>query len=335
MNTLRSFSKLTIVILSVIFMMTSCTTDDILPTVELIVTDTNLSEDGGSITLSATLNSNVSESVSIPININGTATVGDDYTISATEIIISSGTSSASITITGVQDQEIEGVETLIITLENASNFLVLSNTDIEISVLDDDSDSDGDGVLDANDLCPNDAGEVSNDGCPFLGFLINEVNYDPESGSPGDANGDGTRSALEDEFIEFFNSGPQIDLSGYTISDAAQVRHTFSAGSVIPANGVLVVFGGGTPTGSFGGATIQTASTGSLNMSNAGDLMTLRDAGGTIVLTFDINPLSGNPNESYTRNPDLTGDFEQHAGVTAANGALFSPGTKLDGTSF
>ena len=223
----------------------------------------------------------------------------------------------------------------MIITLGNASNFLVLSNTDIEISVLDDDSDSDGDGVLDANDLCPNDAGEVSNDGCPFLGFLINEVNYDPESGSPGDANGDGTRSALEDEFIEFFNSGPQIDLSGYTISDAAQVRHTFSAGSVIPANGVLVVFGGGTPTGSFGGATIQTASTGSLNMSNAGDLMTLRDAGGTIVLTFDINPLSGNPNESYTRNPDLTGDFEQHAGVTAANGALFSPGTKLDGTSF
>jgi len=111
MNTLRSFSKLTIVILSVIFMMTSCTTDDILPTVELIVTDTNLSEDGGSITLSATLNSNVSESVSIPININGTATVGDDYTISATEIIISSGTSSASITITGVQDQEIEGVK--------------------------------------------------------------------------------------------------------------------------------------------------------------------------------------------------------------------------------
>ena len=189
MNTLRSFSKLTIVILSVIFMMTSCTTDDILPTVELIVTDTNLSEDGGSITLSATLNSNVSESVSIPININGTATVGDDYTISATEIIISSGTSSASITITGVQDQEIEGVETLIITLGNASNFLVLSNTDIEISVLDDDSDSDGDGVLDANDLCPNDAGEVSNDGCPFLGFLINEVNYDPESGLAGDAN--------------------------------------------------------------------------------------------------------------------------------------------------
>ena len=141
-----------------------------------------------------------------------------------------------------------------------------------------------------------------------------------------------------DDEIINLIASHSldvAIDLSGYTISDAAQVRHTFSAGSVIPANGVLVVFGGGTPTGSFGGATIQTASTGSLNMSNAGDLMTLRDAGGTIVLTFDINPLSGNPNESYTRNPDLTGDFEQHAGVTAANGALFSPGTKLDGTSF
>ena len=44
---------------------------------------------------------------------------------------------------------------------------------------------------------------------------------------------------------------------------------------------------------------------------------------------------LSNNPDESYTRNPDLTGEFEQHAGIESASGALFSPGTKLNGTSF
>ena len=42
---------------------------------------------------------------------------------------------------------------------------------------------------------------------------------------------------------------------------------------------------------------------------------------------------LSNNPNESYTRFPDLTGDFEQHA--TAFAGVLFSPGTRIDGSTF
>ena len=45
------------------------------------------------------------------------------------------------------------------------------------------------------------------------------------------------------------------------------------------------------------------------------------------IVLTL-IEPLSNNPNESYTRNPDLT-EFEQHSGIQGSGGRLFSPGTK------
>jgi hypothetical protein len=69
--------------------------------------------------------------------------------------------------------------------------------------------------------------------------------------------------------------------------------------------------------------------------MTNAGDIVILADPIGNIILTFDIYPLSNNPNESYTRNPDLTGEFEQHAGIEAANGALFSPGTEIDGSPF
>ncbi|OZV70572.1 lamin tail domain-containing protein [Winogradskyella aurantia] len=313
----------------------SCTTDDIKPALSLTSDSTSLSEDNGTLIVTATLNSESSSAVSIPIVLTGTATANSDYSVSATEIAIAAGSTSGNITITGLQDMEIEGIETLIVGLGNVNEFLVLSDSTVTIEVLDDDSDSDGDGVLDANDDCPDVVGDVENNGCPFLGFLINEVNYDPAADLAGDANGDGTREPNEDEFIEFFNSGPELDLSGYTISDADQLRHTFPAGTILPVNGVLVVFGGGTPTGNFGGALVQTASEGLLNMSNAGDFMTIADPSGNVVLTFDIEPLSNNPNESYTRNPDLTGDFVQHAGIDEANGALFSPGTKLDGTNF
>ena len=243
--------------------------------------------------------------------------------------------SSGNVTISAIQDIELESIETITVSVTSGSGVLLLSDSLIEISMLDDDSDTDSDGVLDAVDSCPDVAGSPDNNGCPWLGFLINEVLYDPEAGEAGDANGDGTRDANGDEFIEFFNSGPEIDMSGYTISDASQVRHVFPAGTVVPLNGVLVLFGGGTPTANFGGAVVQTASTGSINMNNAGDFVTLQDTSGTIVLTFDVEPLSNNPNESYTRNPDLTGEFVQHSGIDAANGALYSPGTMLDGSSF
>lgn len=312
----------------------SCETEDILPAVELSVDNVNLGENLQSVVLTATLNSNAIETINIPITFSGTATSAD-YATSATSITIGSGNNSGSLTLTSIQDQEIEGAETIIVNITNASSFLVLGMNEITVSLQDDDADTDNDGVLDAVDNCPNTLGDVANDGCPFLGFLINEVLYDPPSGSAGDANGDGTRDANGDEFIEFFNSGPEIDLTGYTISDASSLRHTFPAGSIVPKNGVIVVFGGGNPTGAFGGAIVQTASEGLLNMSNSGDLMTIRDAAGNTILTFDVEPLSNNPNESYTRNPDLTGNFEQHAGIAASNGTLFSPGTKLDGSSF
>ena len=316
----------------------SCTTDDVLPTlIEVSSTETDLNEANGNITLTATLNASVAEQIIIPLTITGTATNTSDYTLSSSQFTINAGSNSGEITITGVQDTAVEGIETIDITIGSIENIITLSSYEINISVLDDDSDTDNDGVLDSDDDCPEIPGEIDNNGCPFLGFLINEVLYDPDGDDQaGDANGDGTRDANDDEFIEFFNSGPELDLSGYTISDESQVRHTFPPGTILPVNGVLLVFGGGNPIeDSFGGALVQTASTGSLNISNAGDIVTLKDASDTVVLTFDVYPLSGNPNESYTRNPDLTGDFVQHSTIAEANGALFSPGTKIDGSSF
>ncbi len=207
-----------------------------------------------------------------------------------------------------------------------ANGTITVSNipegTDITISV----SDTANGGVCDLSRV-------ISSPDC--IPLVINELHFDPAGDITGDANGDGIRDNLEDEFLEFFNnSGVVLDLSGYTISDAAQLRHTFPASTIVPPNGVIVVFGGGTPTGTFGGAIVQTASEGNLALNNAGDVVTLRNPNNQIALLFASNDvgISFGQDQSVTRNPDITGDFVLH---TDANSALlYSPGLRVDGST-
>lgn len=207
-----------------------------------------------------------------------------------------------------------------------ASGTIIITNipegTDITISV----SDTADSGVC---DLSTN----IDSPGC--IPLVINELLFDPAADLPGDANGDGIRDALEDEFIELINNSvSDLDISGYTISDAAALRHTFPASTIIPANSILVVFGGGTPTGSFGGAVIQTASEGQLNFSNGGDVITINNILGDQVAVFNstASGVSVSDNQSVTRNPDITGDFAIHTDANAS--LLFSPGTLADGST-
>ena len=328
-------------LLAFLFTLYNCDTDDILPALTLTSSSNEISEDQGLTTITASLNSEVEQETILPISFSGTATFNEDYVSSEVSLIIPSGDSSGSLTISSIQDEDIEDIETIIISIEAQGEVTVLSSS-ITISLLDDDSDSDGDGINDSDDDCPNEAGLPDYNGCSQPLLIINEVLYDPPSGIEGDANGDGTREAQEDEFIEFVNMGGNLDLSGYTVHDNAQERHVFPQGTILPSGGVLVLFGGGNPTGVFGNAIVQTASAGILNMNNAGDFVTLYNTNGEVVLTFDIEPLSNNPNESYTRYPDLNLDpgddgilFYQHAGIGEALGAFFSPGTRIDGTNF
>ena len=328
-------------LLAFLFTLQSCDTDDILPALTLTSSSNELSEDQGMITITASLNSELDQAIAVPISFSGTASLNEDYVTTENSLIIPSGNSSGSLSISSMQDEDIEDIETIIITVEIQDDVIVMSSS-ITISILDDDSDSDGDGINDSDDDCPNEAGLPEYNGCSQPLLIINEVLYDPPSGIEGDANGDGTREAQEDEFIEFVNLGGTLDLSGYTVHDNAQERHVFPQGTIIPSGGVLVLFGGGSPTGAFGNAIVQTASAGILNMNNAGDFVTLYNTNGEVVLTFDIEPLSNNPNESYTRYPDLNLDpgddgilFYQHAGIGEALGAFFSPGTRIDGTNF
>jgi len=178
--------------------------------------------------------------------------------------------------------------------------------------------------------------------------LIINEVLYDPPNGDAGDANKDGVREPNDDEFVELVNgSSAPIDISGYMFFDRDDLGDT--PAHIVPENTILlpgkafVLFGGGdlsTFSSDFGGALVQVCSNKPINLNNGsvsngtpGDLLTIQDAQGNTILEFDVDLYSKNPDESYTRNPDVTGDFVQHA--SAVDGVLYSAGTRVDGTSF
>ena len=170
--------------------------------------------------------------------------------------------------------------------------------------------------------------------------LLISEIHADPASGLSGDANGDGGRSATQDEFVELINTGlTSLDISGYTIEDGGGLRHTFPANTVIPAREATVVFGGGTPTGDFGNATanglVFTASTGGLSLNNAGDTVTLKDDLGVVIQTVTYNGAGGD-DQSLVRDPDYSNaPMVKHSVATGSGGALFSPGARIDGQAY
>lgn len=202
--------------------------------------------------------------------------------------------------------------------------------------------DCNSNGVADPCDIIDetslDDNGNGVPDECETPIFVINEINADPSSNpdgtyADGDANGDGVGNFGEDEFVEFVNySGAAIDLSGWTLSDGAGVRHEFPIGTLLDDQCAFVLFGGGTPTGDFGNSIVQTASSGALGLNNGGDTVTIADETGTPVLTVTYGSEAGN-NQSITLVPDVYGTvFFPHADI-APDGALFSPGTRVDGS--
>ncbi|SMO73391.1 Por secretion system C-terminal sorting domain-containing protein [Gracilimonas mengyeensis] len=159
----------------------------------------------------------------------------------------------------------------------------------------------------------------------------------DPPGGSEGDlegdANNDGSRSSDDDEFIEFVNTGnSDLDISNWIIEDAGGTTHTFSDPTILKPLQAVVVFGGGSPSGEFGGALVQT--TGSLSLSNTGDDIVLKNDSGIEIINYTYGS-EGEDNQSLTRNPDLSGNFEKHTTADTEDGTAFSPGTRIDGSTF
>ncbi|MEP6635406.1 MAG: lamin tail domain-containing protein [Acidobacteriota bacterium] len=178
--------------------------------------------------------------------------------------------------------------------------------------------------------------------------IAINELLADPPDGILGDANHDGVRSSADDEFVELINAeGAASNISGWTVRTRAIsgtneiIRHRFAANTLLLPGEPIVVFGGGIPGAHdpvFGCARVETASSGSLSLTNSGLHLVIRDASGNLATQLSYGGttgLDGDNNQSLTRSPDTQGSLVQHNAADGANGRRFSAGTKVDGTPF
>lgn len=297
---------------------TGCDTEDVtLPdastvTATISATPTTVAESNGTSAIKISLSGYAFAPTTVALSFAGMATKDVDYSVSSTTVTIAPGAKDGTVTLKSLPDGAFEDDETVQVSIASVQNAVSDGKT----------------------------ATITIKEGLANNPLIINEVLYDPSNTAlQGDANGDGVYNQDQDEFIELVNTSTEsIDISNYKIYDAtaltnATPRHIFPAGTVIPAGKAIVVFGGGKPTGTFGGSIVQTASSGLLNLNNDVDFITINDRTGKTILTFDIAPLSGNPNESYTRNPDITGDFVLHS--AALPNRLFSPGTKINLSNF
>jgi hypothetical protein len=182
----------------------------------------------------------------------------------------------------------------------------------------------------------------------PLVGKIIfNEVLAD--GNTDGDPNQDGTSDPVEDEFVELVNvSNEELDLSGWVLVENDWEewlpRYTFPDGTTLAPKGAVVLFGGGDAPDSTD-AVLYAASNAEdpgipygLDLDDSGDLIRLLDADLLLVAAFAYGDAGGQPavsDESLTRDPDLTGTFVPHTFADGADGAIFSPGTRIDGADF
>ena len=290
--------------------------------VKLTSTSGSVKEDAGQIPVSIEIiNAYPEDSTAVQLVFSGTDSTDFNNFISDTVIFAKGVSTAQSAIIPILNDTEPEGEETFTFTLRNVTGGYQSSigaDSVFTLTVIDDD--------------------------LADFSFVYNELHIDPASDISGDANGDGTRDPKEDEFIELVNTGSTaFDLSGYYMTDIVEPnlapRHIFPTGTVVDSGQAIVIFGGGIPTSptNFGGAVVQTASENNdgVGLANDGNTIYIKNSDGLTVLSQAYDATQGNANQSITRSPDLTGDFISHSGVTAANGALFSPGMKLDSTIF
>ena len=281
-----------------------------------------VNEDGGSFSIIVSISDPSSENATVVDLVFTGSDSTDIGNFKSETVTFPAGSSeSQTVNIPITDDSDAEGEEILTFELQNLSGGYqssLGSPSTFNLTILD------------------NDLGDFS--------FVYNELHIDPASDITGDANGDGVRDAIADEFIEFINTGSvDFDLSGYYLTDDTEpnlaARHIFPENTWVRAGQAIVVFGGGVPTSptNFGGAVIQTASenNGGVALGNSGKTLYLKNPDGLTVLSQTYTGAQGSINQSITRNPDLTGDFVSHSGVAEANGALFSPGTRLNGGDF
>ena len=168
-----------------------------------------------------------------------------------------------------------------------------------------------------------------------FRELTFNEIHFFPIA-QDGNANGLSGVQTVSDEFVEIVNSDVNtFDLSGWSLSDNTEIRHIFPNGTKLVNGQALVIFGGSF-TGDFKGAIVQTASSAALSLNNNKESIFLNAPTGAPVFSVSYDS-SGTffTGGSLVRSPDLTGDFAYHKTADDIDNSWFSPGTQIDGTAF
>jgi endonuclease/exonuclease/phosphatase family metal-dependent hydrolase len=146
-------------------------------------------------------------------------------------------------------------------------------------------------------------------------------------------ANEPGSTTAAE--FVEIINTGgTSASIGGWTVSDAAGVKHTFAAGTTLAPGKAIVVFGGASAIPA-GMTNAVAASTGTLALGNSGDSVILKDGGGVVKFSYAYpSSLAGTDGESMNRSPDAsaTGSWVLHTAVSTLSS---SAGTRATGAAF
>lgn len=155
--------------------------------------------------------------------------------------------------------------------------------------------------------------------------IALNEVLTNVPTGPEGDANGDGTRDAFDDEFVELVNIAREpVDMSGVRISSGGKLKHTFEP-LCLPPGDAVVVFGGG----SVGPSIVGSALIAERRFAFPNDGGTVEVAAPTgVIARFDYGR---GPAASFTRLPQLVGAaWVSHIELSSL---AFSPGLCPDGS--
>jgi hypothetical protein len=156
--------------------------------------------------------------------------------------------------------------------------------------------------------------------------LVFNEIHAHPTS----DANNNGFVQTVSDEFVEIINAGSdKVDISNWIFADFGQDRHIVSSNTSLGTREPLVIFGGNTPVGDFGGAEVQVATSGSISLSNSGENIYFKTSAQDTILYIRYD--GGFTGVSINLNPDITGSiYLDHSTIDTVDFSVFSPGTDI-----
>ena len=267
----------------------------------LTLSPSTIKESGSPSTSTATVTRSGTPPFASDLTVNVTVT-GTTVTAPAT-VVLPLASASANFTVSAVDDALADGDETATIAV-TAANFIADSK------------------VI-----------TVQNDGdTPPL--VINEIQGNPAI----DYNGDSVFDSAQDEFVELVNvSGANLDISGWTLADNSQVRHTFPPGTILLTGQAVVVFAAGTVPLSIGNALSFRSTSGQLALNNSGgDLVTIRDSSAGLITSAGYSTNISSQPASFNMSPERTfgSPYVLHTAVSGAVGNA-SPGRNVDGSEF